>query len=435
MAPRPPSAPAAPTRCGAGRPLAGKENDPGSRQEPRATRAAARPALADISAGTSGRSSPPGPRGASSSQVLAPAWASCASSSAAPPAAALSAPSHSGTDDSSSAAPETAALAPAADALVSDVFQAPADDVQALFQAPADDTAPAPAPPLPVPPPAPPAPVRVAPDEPPRPLRFDDVQVHGGLDAWARRSYVQDYKDSIFSNLLQREAAARHYVQDYMQPQLQPHIDERLRARVVLCLLQIRSRRGLRRETLHLAVSIIDRYLSVRSVTRRRCVLLGGVALLLAAKFEEVRWPTSGRMLTVVDVCGPGILDNRFTLQDILGMETVVLNALAGRLAVPTPAHFQPRLEVVNGCDERHRVVVDDLLAMALLEYPMLRHAPSKLVSAAVLLSNEVVGRQAPLWTAALEHHSRYVEVELRPCVGQLRAIVAFHRGAHHPRT
>lgn len=135
-------------------------------------------------------------------------------------------------------------------------------------------------------------------------------------------------------------------------------------------------------------------------------------------------------MLTVRDI--RYILGDAFTIRHIQAAEMAVLRALRFRLAMPTPPHFQHVLEHANACGAGHRHLVDKLLATALLDHRMIRHVPSMLVSAAILVSNELVARPGPLWTAALTLQSGYTEMDLRPCVEELRAIVAAYGPALH---
>jgi hypothetical protein len=55
-------------------------------------------------------------------------------------------------------------------------------------------------------------------------------------------------------------------------------------------ILQVHLKYELMPETLYLTVNIIDRYLSIRSVTRKELQLVGISAMLIASKYEEI-WP------------------------------------------------------------------------------------------------------------------------------------------------
>merc|ERR1740123_1848381 len=104
-------------------------------------------------------------------------------------------------------------------------------------------------------------------------------------------------------------------------------------------------------------------------------------------------------------------------------MECGVLEALKYQIAVPTPVHFLDRLQRVNGCDAVHRSLAQYTLELSLLDVRSLQHPPSLLVSAALLMSNEFLGRR-PAWPAAMVHHSRRSEFAVRACAADLRVLV-----------
>lgn len=55
-------------------------------------------------------------------------------------------------------------------------------------------------------------------------------------------------------------------------------------------MLQVHLKLDLMPETLYLTVNIIDRYLSIQTVTKGKLQLVGITAMLIACKYEEI-WP------------------------------------------------------------------------------------------------------------------------------------------------
>jgi hypothetical protein len=171
----------------------------------------------------------------------------------------------------------------------------------------------------------------------------------------------------------------------------------------------------LRPETLHLTVSIIDLYLTRIPVPRKRLQLVGVVAMFIAAKFEEIKPPEVGDY--------EYITDNAYTKKDILVMECQMLTTLNFQIAIPTVAHFMDPLQRMNGCDEAHKEFVSYLCELALLEIRMIKYTPSHLVSAVMLLSNELMGRKSP-WPLLLQESTQHMEEDLRPCVREVRDLL-----------
>jgi len=223
---------------------------------------------------------------------------------------------------------------------------------------------------------------------------------------------VVEYVPDIFDVLFQEEAAFT-VRPNYMDQQ--KDINAKMRAILIDWLVEVHMKYQLRPETLFLTVNLIDRYLSQMSVVRKRLQLVGVAAMLIASKFEEIDPPKVNDFVYITD--------NAYTRDDILLMECTMLTTLGFNIVVPTPAHFLDRLQGANQCDSLHREVSQYLLELALLDLSMARHSPSHLVSAALLLSNELLGRR-PAWPAAMAQHTRHSERALRECAENLWELV-----------
>jgi len=222
----------------------------------------------------------------------------------------------------------------------------------------------------------------------------------------------QEYESEIVAGLFAEESL--HMPRpDYMANQA--NLNGKMRGILIDWLVEVHMKYKLRRETLYLAVSLIDRYMAKMPVPRNRLQLVGVVGMFVAAKFEQINPPP------VVDFVY--ITDNTFTKEDIMSMECDMLSALSFSVVVPTQAHFFDYLLKANQSNaEEYRALVDYLLELALVDLRMIKHAPSRLVSAALLLSNEIVGR--PAWPQAMVQISRYSDAALRGCVDEFRALL-----------
>lgn len=67
-------------------------------------------------------------------------------------------------------------------------------------------------------------------------------------------------------------------------------------------------------ETLYLTVNLIDRFLSLQSVARKKLQLVGITAMLVACKYEEVNVPVIEDMIL--------ISDKAYTRKEVLEMVT-----------------------------------------------------------------------------------------------------------------
>lgn len=231
-----------------------------------------------------------------------------------------------------------------------------------------------------------------------------------GADANNAQS-VHEYAPEIYA-LLFRDEVAQLPSPNYMETQTD--INGKMRAILIDWLIEVHMKYRLRSETLFLTVNLIDRYLSQRHVMRKKLQLVGVVAMFIAAKFEEINPPEINDFVHITD--------NAYTKEDVLLMECTMLTTLNFKIVVPTVAPFLEQLQKVNRCDDVHRELAGYLIELGLLEIRMLRFPPSQVVSAALLLSNELLSKR-PVWPQTMVHHSRHSEQVLRPCCDELREL------------
>merc|ERR1712066_607786 len=188
----------------------------------------------------------------------------------------------------------------------------------------------------------------------------------------------------------------------------QADINRKMRAILIDWLVEVHMKYRMRPETLFLTANIIDRYLSLKQVGRKKLQLLGVVAMLIAAKFEEINPPRAHEFAYITD--------NTYSKREIISMEAVVLAALDFQIAVPTSAHFLDRLFRANGLNDVEKQRAQYALELSLLDLRFLRFPPSVLVGASILLS---LGRQ-PVWPAGVRC-TKQIESSLRACAEEMR--------------
>jgi cyclin B len=219
---------------------------------------------------------------------------------------------------------------------------------------------------------------------------------------------VAEYVPDIFNLLFDEELA---YISQPQYMEKQKDINAKMRAILIDWLVEVHMKYQLRSETLFLTVNLIDRCLALMPVARKKLQLVGVAAMLIAAKFEEIDPPKVHDFVYITD--------SAYTKEDILVMECNMLNALGFKVVAPTPAHFLDRMQRANVCDGMHREVAQYLLELAFLEIQMIRYPPSHLVSAALLLSNKLLGHH-PFWPRALAQLTHHSEATLRCCADEM---------------
>uniref|UniRef100_A0A8D3E7J0 G2/mitotic-specific cyclin-B2 n=1 Tax=Scophthalmus maximus TaxID=52904 RepID=A0A8D3E7J0_SCOMX len=186
---------------------------------------------------------------------------------------------------------------------------------------------------------------------------------------------------------------------DYMQGY---EISGRMRALLVDWLVQVHSRFQLLQETLYLTVAVLDRFLQVQPVSRRKLQLVGVSAMLVACKYEEMFAPEVGDFAYITD--------NAFTKAQILEMEQLLLRTLNFELGRPLPLHFLRRASKVADVSDRH-TLAKYLMELTLLDYHMVHYRPSEVAAAASLTLPLLAPPQSP----TQQHYSTYDQAHLTP--------------------
>ncbi|KAH9315973.1 hypothetical protein KI387_024600, partial [Taxus chinensis] len=223
---------------------------------------------------------------------------------------------------------------------------------------------------------------------------------------------VVEYVEDIYK--FYREMESQSCVPDYMPSQSE--ITEEMRAIVIDWLIEVHTILELTSETLFLTINVLDRYLSIESVSQRKLQLVGITAMLLASKYEEI-WPPEMEDF----VC---ISRQRYNRQQILTEEKTMLNKLKFHLTVPTPFVFVIRFLKAAGSDSQMENVAFFLLELSLLQYTMTKFRPSLLAAAAVFTAQCVLKKQT-IWNDTLKRHTGYSEADLKECA---KLMIEYHQ-------
>ncbi|CAH2067721.1 unnamed protein product [Thlaspi arvense] len=223
------------------------------------------------------------------------------------------------------------------------------------------------------------------------------------------------FSHDIYEHLRESEVKKRPAL-DYME-RIQLNINASMRSILIDWLVEVAEEYRLLSDTLYLAVNYVDRYLSGNVITKQNLQLLGVSCMMIAAKYEEVCVPQ------VEDFCY--ITDNTYLRNEILEMESSVLNYLKFELTTPTAKCFLRRfVRAAQGEKEVPSLMFECLASyiteLSLLDYAMLRYAPSLVAASAVFLAQYILHPSREPWNATLEHYTSYRAKHLEACVKSL---------------
>ncbi|KAG6939764.1 cyclin B2 [Chelydra serpentina] len=232
---------------------------------------------------------------------------------------------------------------------------------------------------------------------------FSDVLLNNiediDADDWENPQLCSDYVKDIYLYLRQLE----------LQQSVHPHylngkeINGRMRAILVDWLVQVHSRFQLLQETLYMCVAIMDRFLQIHPVSRKKLQLAGVTALLLASKYEEIFSPDIADFVYITD--------NAYSSSQIREMEMMILKELNFDLGRPLPLHFLRRASKAGEADAEQHTLAKYLMELTLIDYDMIHHHPSEIAAAALCLSQKVLGQGK--WGVKQQYYTGYAEDNL----------------------
>lgn len=222
---------------------------------------------------------------------------------------------------------------------------------------------------------------------------------------------VEEYQVDILANL--KEAEKRHRPKPaYMKKQ--PDINHSMRTILVDWLVEVCEEYRLQSETLCLAISYIDRFLSFMSVVRAKLQLVGTAAMFIAAKYEEIYPPDVGEFVYITD--------DTYTKTQVLRMEQLILKVLGFDLSVPTTLVFTTIYCVMNDVPDKVKNMCMYLCELSLLDAdPFLTYLPSKISAGALALSRYTL--DLPIWSRMLETNTDYHLEDLKDIILDLNKV------------
>lgn len=217
---------------------------------------------------------------------------------------------------------------------------------------------------------------------------------------------VPDLANEIFCNLFDSEPsmmADPGYADD-----TQHEITWRMRDILTDWIVELHHLFGLTSETLFLAVNIVDRFLSVRTIAMGKLQLVGVTALFIAAKVEEVFCPSIQDFLKETK--------DAVTEDELLKAEQFVLESLKFDVCHSHPMNFLRRLCIEEEtCDDHTRSMAKFFMEASAMDHHFIGVRPSKVAAASLWLARKMLAKGK--WTPELVALSGYSGNDLRPVV------------------
>ena len=180
----------------------------------------------------------------------------------------------------------------------------------------------------------------------------------------------KDYLNIIYYNLLIEEKDNRKYFKseyNYMNNQIE--INDTMRSILIDWIIDVHGKFGFCDETLYMTVSIIDRYSSIKKITRNEYQCLGITALMIACKHEEINVPKVEDFIYITD--------NAYNKEEVFNMEIDILDKLNYNLLYPSPIKFFEYLSLHFNFDKKMHFLGKYLMETFLLDLICIKFRPS----------------------------------------------------------
>ena len=213
--------------------------------------------------------------------------------------------------------------------------------------------------------------------KPPKPVIVNKKSI--GLNHYLSQESIEsdihcEYSRDILCNYYENESS--------LDPNFllkQAEMSYKHRAILIDWIHSTHKRFKLQNDTLFLAVNILDRYISMRSVRLTQIQLLGLTVLFLASKYEEIYAPELSELLKTVD--------SVFLKEQVVCLEKDILSSLGFYVSAPTSFKFFIRYSEIFGLAENLNSFGMYLLELS-FDHKIVVFKPSVVAASAVVLTH-----------------------------------------------
>jgi len=188
---------------------------------------------------------------------------------------------------------------------------------------------------------------------------------------------------------------------------LQTEINFKMRGILIDWIVEVHLKYSLLPETLFLSINLLDRFLSLKNVSKSKLQLVGISCLFISAKYEEIYPPEAEDFANITA--------NSFSKEEIFKMEKLILVTLQFNCTVATPFLFIERYTKVSECNDKVKNLANYFSELCLLESIFLNYNPSVLAASSVYLAHKFNGNN-DAWNDVCVYYSGLKKENFRDC-------------------
>ena len=188
----------------------------------------------------------------------------------------------------------------------------------------------------------------------------------------------KEYINIIYHNLLLEENKGIIPYPDYSKIISQKEINEQMRSILIDWIIDVHYKFNFTDETLFMTVLIIDRYISYKSISKKKFQLLGITALLISCKHEEIILPKIEDFIYITD--------NAYVKEDVFDMENDILDILSFNLIAPSPIKFYEYLALKFEFDKKKILLGKYLMESFMVDINYVKFRASVIACASIYI-------------------------------------------------
>ncbi|XP_061174985.1 cyclin-F-like isoform X2 [Saccostrea echinata] len=172
-------------------------------------------------------------------------------------------------------------------------------------------------------------------------------------------------------------------------------------------LVEIAGMKDFSSHTLHIAVSVVDRYLKIHKTSRSKLQLLGVSAMVLCSRF------LGKDIITIREAAW--LTDNTYKYEDVVRMMGEISATLRGNIRVPNSLDFVEIFSSVAGLDRKCSCLAEYICELTLLQAEMGQYSPAEIAASCVLLARLLMKLEMP-WPDKIVEFSGFSIEDISRC-------------------
>ena len=233
----------------------------------------------------------------------------------------------------------------------------------------------------------------------------------------------KEYINTIYYNLLNEENIGIYPQAKYNYMDDQSEINERMRGILIDWLIEVHFKFGFTDETLYMTVSIIDRYLSSNSITKKNLQLLGITSLFISCKHEEIDVPKINDFTYITN--------NAYDKNEVIQMEDDILKFLKFNLLYPSPIKFFEYLSLHFNFNKKMHMMGKYLMESFLLDIKNIKYKSSIIACACCYIvmkffkiSNYKDSYDKKFYSLEINEKSKFNENDIKDCAKDICLLI-----------